>query len=241
MAVDEALARCRRPGEATLRIYRWERPTLSFGRNQPARERYDPFALESLGVDSVRRPTGGREVLHDRELTYAVVAPVAGPGSLRGWYHEVNRALLETLVALGASGALAEPEGRALPPDAGACFGEPAEGEVVARGRKIVGSAQRRFGETLLQHGSLLLDRPSVSLEALRTPGGGRGEAGGITLAELLGAAPGFDRVAATVEAAFAGRFGGSWSRGDSLRPEEERLVRGLHPGYRDPERSWGR
>ncbi len=246
MAVDEALARGRRPGEATLRIYRWDRPTLSFGRNQPARGRYDPFALRSLGVGVVRRPTGGREVLHDRELTYAVVAPVHGPGSLKALYRQVNRALVEAVAALGARGTLAEPEGRALPLDAGACFGAPARGEVVAEGRKLVGSAQRRFGETLLQHGSLLLDRSVVALRALEAPGGGaggagagEGEEGGITLRELLGAAPSFDRVASTVEAALAGSFGGSWRRAAGLEAEEERLARSLRSRYLDPGRTW--
>ncbi len=241
MAVDEALARCRRPGEATLRIYRWARPTLSLGRNQPARGRYDPHALRSLGVDAVRRPTGGREVLHDRELTYAVVVPVAGPGSLRTVYHQVNRALVQALAAMGVRGGLAEPGERSPRPDAGACFGEPAAGEVMAAGRKLVGSAQVRLGATLLQHGSLLLDRSPVGLESLAAPGHGVGGDRGVTLRELLGAPLSFDHVASTVEAALAGSFGGSWTRASGLDPEEEGRVRSLLPAYLDADRTWGR
>lgn len=241
MAVDEALARCRSPGEATLRIYRWTRPTLSFGRNQSARGRYDPHALRSLGVDAVRRPTGGREVLHDRELTYAVVVPVAGPGSLRAVYRQVNQALVEALAALGVRGGLAEPGERTPRPDAGACFGEPAAGEVMAAGRKLVGSAQVRLGSTLLQHGSLLLDRSPVGLESLADPGHGSGGDHGVTLRELLGAPLSFDHVASTVEAALAGSFGGSWTRASCLEPEEEARVRSLLPAYLDADRTWGR
>lgn len=241
MAVDEALARCRRPGEATLRIYRWIRPTLSLGRNQPARGRYDPHALRSLGVDAVRRPTGGREVLHDRELTYAVVVPVAGPGSLRAVYRQVNEALVEALAALGVRGGLAEPAARTPHLDAGACFGGPARGEVVADGRKLAGSAQVRLGSTLLQHGSLLLDRSPVRLASLADPGhGSRGEEG-VTLRELLGMTISFDRVASTVEAAVAGSFGGSWTRVSGLDPEEEARARSLLPAYLDPDRTWAR
>jgi len=240
MAVDEALARCRPPGEATLRIYRWTRPSLSFGRNQPARGRYDPHALRHLGVEAVRRPTGGREVLHDRELTYAVVVPVSGPGSLRALYRQVNEALVVALEALGVRGGLAEPGARTPRPDAGACFGIPAAGEVVAADRKLVGSAQLRLGSTLLQHGSLLLDRSPVGLSALASPGR-ESEDRGISLRELRGEPSSFDHVASTVEAALAGSFGGSWTRVAGLLPGEEAMARSLLPRYLDSERTWGR
>ncbi len=271
MALDEALARERSGSAATLRLYRWTRPTLSFGRNQDPRSRYDPHALRSLGVDAVRRPTGGREVLHDRELTYAVVAPFAGPGSLRGLYRQVNEALLLALNALGVpepalaearpesiAGSRPEPptrppaprgvgrrggvnvEARTLHPDAGACFGVPAPGEVVAGGGKIVGSAQRRLGDSLLQHGSLRLAPASVSLAALRMPGGGVAEEEGVTLAHLLGELPAFETLAATVEAALAGVFGGSWERASDPAPPLLDLARRLEAGYADPAPIWG-
>jgi lipoyl(octanoyl) transferase len=249
MAVDEALARCRRDGEGVVRIYRWRRPALSLGRNQPAVGRYDPHALASLGVEVVRRPTGGREVLHDREVTYAVAVPLSGPGSLRALYHGVNRALVQALGALGVAGAeIAAPGSRTPNPDAGACFAEPAAGEVVVGGRKLVGSAQVRLGTTLLQHGSLLLDRPSIRLDAVVSgglapaPGGIAGEAeGGITLRELIGTASDFDAVAATFEAALAGTFGGSWRRADGIAPDEEARARALEAGYLDPAWTWRR
>ena len=85
MALDEALMESAAaggatagppsPGTITLRLYRWNPPALSFGRNQLARERYDPRAARERGIDIVRRPTGGRSVYHDRELTYSVTAP----------------------------------------------------------------------------------------------------------------------------------------------------------------------
>src|SRR4028119_1470164 len=87
MAVDEALAESvRQGGLPVLRLYRWSPRCLSLGRNQPARGRYDTAALAARGIDVVRRPTGGRAVLHDRELAYCAAVPQAllrGPGAPR--------------------------------------------------------------------------------------------------------------------------------------------------------------
>jgi hypothetical protein len=122
-------------------------------------------------------------VLHDRELTYAVVLPLRALGGLREAYAEVNRGLVEAVRSLGVAAEAAAPGGRAVAPDAGACFAAAAPGEVTVRGRKLVGSAQARMEGSLLQHGSLLLGPPSVSLEALRAPpepgGGSRGRPSG--------------------------------------------------------------
>ncbi|TVP42374.1 MAG: lipoate--protein ligase family protein [Gemmatimonadales bacterium] len=246
MAVDEALARHRLEGEATLRIYRWVRPSLSFGRNQAVEGRYDPHALRSLGVEVVRRPTGGREVLHDRELTYAVVLPAGSPGSPRGIYRAVNGALLDALRALGVRGEIAAPAHRTPPPDAGACFGDPAAGEVVVQGRKLVGSAQLRMGRTLLQHGSLLLDRPSVDLGAVVSVGAAGSPrsgplASGTTLRELGAGPVSFVEIASTVEAAVAATFGGRWRVAEALTPEEAATADELEPRYLDPLRTWRR
>src|SRR5215213_2662474 len=90
MAVDEALAESvRRGGAPVLRVYRWSPPCLSLGRNQPARGRYRLDALAARGIDVVRRPTGGRAVLHDRELTYAAALPEALFGGPRPAYAAV--------------------------------------------------------------------------------------------------------------------------------------------------------
>lgn len=184
MAVDEALARSCSGEEGVLRIYRWRRPTLSFGRNQVALGRYDPEAFGPLGADVVRRPTGGREVLHDRELTYCIVMPLAGPGSMRRSYRLVNQALLGAIRSLGVEGRMAERRGRTPSPDAGACFREPAEDEIEVAGRKLVGSAQARIDDTLLQHGSLLIQPASIRLSALAA---GPGPMAGVAADEVPG------------------------------------------------------
>lgn len=158
MAFDDALLQdADRTGRPTLRLYRWSPPCLSFGRNEPARSRYDRAAIERRGLDVVRRPTGGRAVWHDAELTYAVAAPIALFGSLAESYRAIHGRLAAALRALGVRAELAAPR-RAAAVGAGPCFASPVGGEVLVDGRKVIGSAQVRRGSAFLQHGSILLD-----------------------------------------------------------------------------------
>ncbi len=159
MAVDEALmSHARRSGECVIRIYEWRRPTLSLGRNQTARGHYDLRRATELGVEFVRRPTGGRAVLHHRELTYSVTAPGERLGTLRESYRRINRILLAALRGLGVEAVVARRAARAPSPGTTPCFDAPGEGELVVGERKLVGSAQCRDGDVLLQHGSILVD-----------------------------------------------------------------------------------
>src|SRR5512140_3717644 len=98
MALDEALMeRASRSGEWICRVYAWSEPTVSFGRNQAAAKHYDPNRLASRGLAAVRRPTGGRAILHHREITYSVVAPVDEAGDLGESYLLINRLLVTGL------------------------------------------------------------------------------------------------------------------------------------------------
>jgi lipoyl(octanoyl) transferase len=163
MAVDDALlAEAGRTGGAFLRLYRFDPPCLSFGRNEPARVRYDREAIAGLGLDVVRRPTGGRAVWHAHEVTYAVAAPIAafGRGSLRDSYIAIHARLAAALRALGVPATLASDrmtDGGSDGWTAGPCFATSVGGEILAGGRKLVGSAQVRHGTAFLQHGSILL------------------------------------------------------------------------------------
>ncbi|NIM52396.1 MAG: hypothetical protein GTN62_13895 [Gemmatimonadales bacterium] len=159
MAIDYSLLRNAQQGVAFLRLYRWMPPCLSFGRNEPARTRYDTDAIARLGLDTVRRPTGGRAVWHDREVTYAVAGPTNMFGSLREAYIRIHGVLAAALRRLGVPAELApHPRTRAITPDGGACFASPAGGEIVVGGLKLVGSAQVREASALLQHGSILVE-----------------------------------------------------------------------------------
>lgn len=158
MAIDQTLLeRAEREGESWLRLYQWSPFCLSFGRHEPAIRRYDRQRIAALAVDTVRRPTGGRAVWHAQELTYAVAAPSCRFGSLRAAYLEIHHMLADALSGLGVAASLAPPV-RTPALDAGACFSQPAGGEILVGGRKVVGSAQFRQGIALLQHGSILLE-----------------------------------------------------------------------------------
>jgi lipoate-protein ligase A len=195
MARDHALAMSLPPGSAALRLYRWERPTLSLGRNEPARGRYDPAALRERGIDVVRRPTGGRAVLHWRELTYAVAVPARALGGPREAYRFLHRILAKALASLGVPAEIAADPARSSPVDAGPCFQLPAGGEIVAGGRKLVGSAQLRVGEALLQHGSILVGDDQGLLEPDSPPPA--------TVSDLLGRVPEAGELEGALLAAF--------------------------------------
>ena len=115
MARDAGLMdRARETGEVVFSVYSWSRPTLSLGRNQTAAGRYDLDKMKVSGIDVVRRPTGGRALLHWHEVTYSVTAPISEADSLRESYERINRILLEGLSRLGVS-AVSSTAGAAAP------------------------------------------------------------------------------------------------------------------------------
>lgn len=188
MAVDVALMeRARRTRETVFRTYSWVTPTLSLGRNQRARGRYDPAALEEQALAVVRRPTGGRAILHWREVTYSVTAPADSGASAAGMYRSINAILLDALHRLGIDAELASPSRRERPPDEHPCFAEPSAGEIVARTAngtgKLVGSAQYQENGAILQHGSILLHDDQPLLQELTG-----GSAAGTSAASVAGA-----------------------------------------------------
>jgi len=189
MALDEALmARARSTGEWVLRVYSWSLPTLSLGRHQSARSAYDAETLVAAGLGVVRRPTGGRAVLHDREVTYSVTGPATDAGALRESYDRINRLLIEALQMLGVEVEVAK-QPRAPKPDLTPCFELPSPGELTAGGRKLAGSAQWREQGALLQHGSILVDGNQAQVSTLlRRPSSPPSEPA--TLRALLGRAP---------------------------------------------------
>jgi len=206
MALDEALMeRARTADEWVLRVYSWSSPTISLGRNQSARDRYDLERVAAAGASVVRRPTGGRAILHDREITYSVTAPSADAGDLRESYERINRVLLAGLAGLGvdalAARTAARSAGPGMAPGMAPCFDEPAAGELTVGGRKLAGSAQWRADGALLQHGSILIDDDQSLLVALA-----REQRAPIprpaTLAESLGRRPSVDEMAAALAAA---------------------------------------
>lgn len=204
MARDAALMeRARETGETVFSVYAWNRPTLSLGRNQAARDRYDLDEAARRGIDIVRRPTGGRALLHWREVTYSVTAPVSDRDGLRESYDRINNILLYGLVLLGVDAAQAAVTSRTPVPGDLPCFAEPAAGELVSKGAKLVGSAQVRENGAMLQHGSILIrdDQASIS-KLLRDKVSDNETPRAATLHEALGREPACEEVA---NALFAG------------------------------------
>jgi lipoyl(octanoyl) transferase len=207
MAIDEALLRrAQRTGEAVYRLYSWSSPTVSLGRNQTAHGHYDLGLACARGVDFVRRPTGGRAILHHREITYSVAAPVAEFGSLGESYRAINRLLVEALRLHGVVAREAEAPDRTPIPGTTPCFEAPAAGELVAGGgtggRKLVGSAQVREGDAFLQHGSILVDDDQQLLAELGARAPSMPPA---TLRELTGREVTVHEFAASLAAALTG------------------------------------
>ncbi len=192
MARDSALiARAAATGESVFSIYSWERPTLSFGRNQRALGQYRRERIGDCQLDVVRRPTGGRAILHHREITYSVAAPLRESESLRDAYERINLILLAGLSRIGIDASIAR-GGKAIEPGASPCFQLPSDGEVMADGRKLVGSAQWRGDSAFLQHGSILIDDDQSTLASLGAEGS---EAAALptapaTVRALIGRAP---------------------------------------------------
>jgi lipoate-protein ligase A len=202
MALDEALMeRARDTGEWVLRVYSWSTPTLSFGRHQSARGRYDEARIRERGFATVRRPTGGRAVLHHREITYSVTAPAAEAGELRAAYARINALLIAALASLGVEADLAAPATRASSPGIAPCFDEPSAGELTVHGRKLAGSAQWRCDGALLQHGSILVEDDQSAIADL-TLEPARHIPPPATLAAALGRAPAAGEALAAFDAA---------------------------------------
>ncbi len=240
MALDHALmSRARRSGEAVLRVYEWSSPVLSLGRNQRARGEYLDGELANREVTVVRRPTGGRALLHHREVTYSVTAPVIPTDGLTAVYDRINALLLNALHALAVPAELARPLARAPSPTALPCFAEPARNEIVVGGRKLVGSAQWRDEGAMLQHGSILVDDDQGIIPLLMNVPGPPA-APPATLRDAMGRAPSALEVADVLFAAVRRMLDSSAAVLSS--DESESLVDETLAGhYRDPEWTWRR
>jgi lipoate-protein ligase A len=164
MAIDEAimLAVAEERSPPTLRFYGWRPPCVSVGYAQSLRGEIDLDACLCKGYTWVRRPTGGRAVLHIDELTYSVTAPQAEPrvaGDILASYRRLSLGLVVGLRVLGCDAMQAEPQAEVERADrSAACFDVPSHYEVTALGRKLIGSAQVRRRGVVLQHGALPLN-----------------------------------------------------------------------------------
>lgn len=168
MAMDEALLNFVSRGEIdpVVRFYTWDLATLSVGYFQRLKKEIDIDKVKEKGFGLVRRQTGGRGVLHDKELTYSVIVPESHPNmpsTITEAYRVISEGLLEGFKLLGFDAYFAIPRSKEereklKQPRSAVCFDAPSWYELVVEGRKIAGSAQTRQKGVILQHGSLLQD-----------------------------------------------------------------------------------
>ena len=161
MAIDEAILEAVASGDSqpTIRFYGWDPACVSLGYGQKWHI-IDKDFLASSGWDLVRRPTGGRAILHVDELTYSICAPVTEPrvsGSILESYQQLSEALLSGLRIMGLSPVKSVPDPESSQEVGPACFDGPSNYEIIVGGRKLVGSAQVRKHGVVLQHGTIPL------------------------------------------------------------------------------------
>ncbi len=239
MLLDEMLAARVAEGHSlpVIRIYSWPCQTVSLGRNQQAGQLLDPERCEGEGIEVVRRPTGGKAILHSHgDITYSVIARLTEPpltSDVLGSYATVNQALVAGLASLGIRATVRDPS--PIWPETGVnfgCFESPGRHEIYWAGRKIVASAQRRTGGVIVQQGTI----PSVATGAgladlLRLEPGRRerfrrdlnDRAG--TLTRALDGMPPFRQVAHALSSGFVRSWGISLRLADVM-PAEDQMMR---------------
>ena len=234
MAVDTSLLADCAQGliPPTVRFYGWSEPAITLGYSQKAEAELDLNRCRELGIAVVRRPTGGRALLHYNELTYAVVAPVTlAPFNkgLKATFEAISEALLNGLQNLGIRGGLntgkhKSGSGFRRSP---ACFASLNHCEITVDGKKLVGSAQKRTAKAFLQHGSVIIDSDHELFTSLlkfgdeitRTETRQRLLQSTTALNRVCGREVSLEETAAALMAGFRTTFGGNWVQGQSPLP----------------------
>lgn len=196
MAVDDYLFHSLPESPSTyLRFYRWQRPTASLGYSQNIRRVVDLKYCKEKGIDIVRRMTGGKLVLHHKEVTYSVCSSDGETftSKLVDSYRLISESLMRGLRRMGLKPCLAD-----APPDSYLrgnlpCFSYPARNEVEVNGKKIIGSAQKRAGSRFIQHGSIPLEEDEGLLNDVSFLRGEESLLRMTSLSKALGKAVSFD------------------------------------------------
>jgi lipoate-protein ligase A len=236
MAIDAAILAAveREEVPPTLRLFRWDPPCLSLGYSQPYSD-INEEQLFSKGWDVVRRPTGGRAILHTDELTYSVIGPRTEPrleGGLMQSYRRLSEALSASIQNLGLTVEVHTGKNpQAL--DQPVCFENPSEFEITVDGKKIIGNAQARKKEGILQHGTLPLTGDLTRItEVLHygTPGEKNQAAEQLlqkaaTVETLLGKKVSWDEAAQAFKTGFQETLNVKFTESDLTTKEEEQAA----------------
>ena len=250
MAVDESILESIHRGDSlpTLRLYSWTPACLSLGHAQPYAD-VDSVRLREHGWEVVRRVTGGRAILHTDELTYSVAGPAENPilaGSVLESYSRLAQALLRAVQSLSLPVEMkegkADESGKTNP----VCFEVPSTYEITAAGgKKLIGSAQARKKEGVLQHGSLPLtgDLTRITQALVFADESSRAHAAerllerATTVESVLGVAPDWETAARSMVRAFEAQLGITFERGELSARELSRAEELVREKYDHP--SW--
>lgn len=247
MAVDEAILKAVATGDQppTLRLYGWSPLCLSLGYGQSVAD-VDEDRLQKRGWGLVRRPTGGRAILHGDELTYSIAFPIdheLAQGDVIASYQRISHALLVALQHLGLSPRSErqdQPSGKARGP---VCFEVPSHYEITVEGRKLIGSAQVRRKDGILQHGTLplhgdvgrIVDTLAYPDDAAREAARQRVRQRAITLQDL-GQHVSWQEAADAFADGFAQQFGVKWLPGKLSAGEQENVETLKASHYANPD-----
>jgi lipoate-protein ligase A len=236
---DALLAAARDSGEYAARIYAWNHPTISFGRNERTAGWYSRTRAADARLGVVRRRTGGRALLHFSELTYAIAGPANAAETITATYMQLSDVLVSALRMLGVPAEISAGS-REENAEGAPCFATVTRGEIVACDRKLVASAQWRGDGAFLQHGSIMItDSQSLLRDALED--GRHLPLGASMTLEELALTPGADDFADALARAFSERMGVA---GERVAPGvllDENVVRSGIARYQDPAWTWRR
>jgi lipoate-protein ligase A len=249
MAADEAILEHIYHGKSapTLRLYAWYPPCLSLGHAQPFAD-VDMARLKEHGWEVVRRATGGRAILHTDELTYSVTGSAKDPVLVGGVLESYNRLAQALLYAVQELGLTVEMKERVNPASDSqninpVCFEVPSTYEITVQGRKLIGSAQARKKEGVLQHGSLPLTGDLTRIcdalvfkdEAARTNAAQRLLARATTVESVLGRRVDWETAAQAFVGGFEAALGICFERGEMSQSESKRTEELVKEKYGNP------
>jgi lipoate-protein ligase A len=166
MSADRFFGEIHPPDVPFIRLYTWDRPTISHGCNQNAARRLDIELCQKEEIPVVKRPTGGRELLHGHDLCYCAIIPRDGRITgveAKAVFSDINEVLISALKGMGVDARWSAFQSRPKLLD-GPCFVQADSGEITVNGRKLVASAQRVYERAVIQEGSIPLVRPTVDI-----------------------------------------------------------------------------
>jgi|Deesub1362B_J571_1020462.scaffolds.fasta_scaffold01507_7 lipoate-protein ligase A len=189
MAIDEFIfSLVKKEKKTILRFYQWEKPTISLGYFQKVNEAVNLNYLKEKNFDLVRRITGGKLVLHNKEITYSIASSEVNifTNSLKNSYKLISQALCLGLSKIGINAQLASRKDFSYLSKSLPCFSYPAQDEIKVNDKKLVGSAQKREGKCFLQHGSIPIEGDYEILKELTSKLTPKFEKNMISLKEIL-------------------------------------------------------